>query len=483
MFKNVRYSLLLCALIATAVCQAQSVRYLDEVFNAVQIDSNITYGQNKTFGSGFNATQQLKMDVYRPDGDTATNRPVIILMHAGSFLDGSLTGFNFADKNENCIVELCKRFAKRGYVAVSMTYRLGWNPTAPDQDTKSKTIINAVFRAMQDVKGCIRYFRHDVDSNGNQWGIDPTKFVLGGSNSGAYVALAASNLNKPAELQIPKVLDINGLPYIDTLLTGNFEGFGGTQNTNNYPGYSSAFNAVLSLGGAVADTSIIEAGETPVIAFQGSDETLTPYNTAVVITTTLQPVIEVSGSGDFMPIVDKLNNNAGFSPNSFPGGPKNIQGGIQTTSIDGLYPFYGQTFEPWNWYNGTNPSINPTASQSKAMKYIDTIMGYTTPRLYRLMIDNSYGEPNSIREVKGRVEMRMFPNPATTVLNVSINTLQQPMESIAIVDLTGRVISQMNNVNAYDQEIDVRNMSTGVYLVSVKLKDGNTATTRFIIER
>lgn len=482
MLKTVRYSLLLCALVASAMCQAQ-VRYLDEVFSTITIDSNITYGTNKTFSSGFNASQQLKMDVYRPDNDTATSRPVIILMHAGSFLDGSLTGFNFADKNEHCIVELCTRYAKRGYVAVSMTYRLGWNPTAGDQDTKSKTIINAVFRAMQDAKTCLRYFRNDVANNSNQWGIDPTKFILGGSNSGAYVALAASNLNKPAELEIPKVLDINGLPYIDTLLIGNFEGFGGSQNTDNYPGFSSDFNGVLALGGAVADTIIIEPGETPVIAFQGADETLTPYNTAVVITTTLQPVIEVSGSGDFMPVVERMGNNAGFSPNSFAGAPKNIQGGVQTRTIDGLYPFYGQAFEPWNWYDGSNPSINATASQVKAMRYIDTIMGYSAPRLFRLLVDSTYGEPSGIREVNGRVEMRLFPNPATTEVNVSINTLQKPMASIAIFDLAGRMLKEFNNVDAYDRTVDVRDMSSGVYLLSVKLKDGTGSTTRFTVEK
>jgi acetyl esterase/lipase len=164
------------------------------------------------------------MDVYTPSGDTATSRPVIILMHAGSFLPGSVTGFNFADKNENCIVELCKRFAKRGYVAVSMTYRLGWNATAPDQETKSKTIINAVYRAMQDSKNCIRYFRSTYADSANKWGIDPNKFVLGGSNVGAYVAMAASSLNKPAELLLPKFLDINGFSFVDTTLTGNFDG-------------------------------------------------------------------------------------------------------------------------------------------------------------------------------------------------------------------------------------------------------------------
>ncbi len=511
MIRNLRYSFMLCAIVASTILQAQPLRYLDEVFSTVTVDSNVVYGQNKTYNSGFNATQQLKMNVYRPVGDTATSRPVIILMHAGSFLDGSLTGFSFADKNEHCIVELCHRFAKRGYVTVSMSYRLGWNPTAPDQDTKSKTIINAVFRAMQDVKTCVRYFRNNANQGGNVWGVNPDKVVLGGSNSGAYVALAASNLNKPAELLIPKVLDINGNPFIDTTRTGNFDGYNGTQNYNNYVsdssivaidstyqpvdstwqydttwyrvGISAAFNAVLALGGAVADTSLIEPGETPVIAFQGADEVLTPYNTAVVITTTLQPVIEVSGSGDFMPVVARMNNNSGFSPNTFPAGPKNRQGGLLTTVIDGLYPFYGQTFEPWNWYDGTNPSINSTASQPKAMLYIDTIMGYTSPRLYRLFIDTAYGEPVSgIREVRGNVEMSLFPNPAFSEVNVIVNSLQQPVAAIQVFDLTGRMVKEFTQIDAYSKTISVRDLNSGVYLLTLKLKDGTATTRKFVVE-
>lgn len=477
-----RILLLALALVGLGT-QAQTVRFLDEVFTNVSVDSNVVYGKNKGFLTGFNVTEDLKMDVYRPVGDTATNRPVIILMHAGSFLPGSVTGFNFADKNENCIVELCKRFAKRGYVAVSMTYRLGWNPTAADQETKSKTIINAVYRAMQDSKNCIRYFRSTYADSANKWGIDPNKFVLGGSNSGAYVAMAASNLNKPGELTLAKFLDINGFSFVDTTLTGNFDGFGGSQNLDNFPGYSSAFNCVLSLGGAAADTSLIEAGETAVIAMAGVSEQLTPYNTAVVVTSTLQPVIEVSGTGDFMVTVNDRGNNAAFTPNNFPPGPVNRNGaGVKTISYEGLYPFYGQGFEPWNWYTAPNPSINAGASMSKAMLYIDTIMGYTVPRLYKQLIDPTYGTPSGLYDIKNEVEMNIFPIPATSQLNVAINSLQEAVASVAIYDMSGRRVAKLEGNGNYFYSFDVSLFNRGSYVVFVSLANGKTASKNIVIE-
>lgn len=501
------------ALITAINAQAQVVplRYLDEVFNSVTVDTSIVYAQNRSYFSAFGILDPLRMDVYRPAGDTATNRPVIILMHAGSFLPGTLTGFSFADRNENCLVEMCQRYAKRGYVAVSMSYRLGWNPSSTDFDVRSGTIINAVFRAMQDAKNCIRYFRNDVQNGSNQWGVDGNKFILGGSNSGAYVALAAGNLNKPAEIEIAKVTDINGIPYIDTTKVGNFEGYNGSQNHNNYvtdsafvridtvdlgggnfqydsvwyyTGLSAAFNGVLALGGAVADTTIIEAGEPPVISFQGVNEGLTPFNTAVVVTSTFNPVIEVSGAGDYMPIVDNIGNNAVFSPNNFPAGPKNRHQTDVTynKSFEAFYPFWGQAFEPWNWYNGTNPVFNANASQSKAMLYIDTIMGYSSLRLYKLLIDPNYMLPTDIREVTGKVEMSVFPNPTSGTLHVVANSLQKPIETISLFDITGRLAKQLNGIGEYNQTIFVNDLHTGVYMLTVKLTDGNTATQRVVVE-
>ena len=471
-------------LLATAMVTKAQTRYLDEVFSDVTIDTTIQYGENYEFFTGFQQLKPLLMDVYYPTGDTATNRPVVLLSHNGSFLPEALTaqalGFCFKGRRDSSMVELCKRFARRGYVAISFDYRLGWNATSSDPEVRAKTIIQAVYRAMQDSKGLIRYLR-STHTNGNQWGIDPSKIVLGGSNSGAYVALAANSLNDTTELNQSKFVGTGGR-FIQQDTIGDFEGFGGLQNHDNYSGFSSAYNVTLALGGAVGDTSWIQAGEGPVIAFHGSNETLTPYNTGIVVTSTGQPVIEVSGAGDFMPVYNRLGCNNSFLPNNFAQGPANRQNGVFTQSYEGLYPFHGQSFEPWNWYS-CNLSINSFATKAKANLYIDTIMGYTAPRLYKQLIDNSYEGPTGIFEAKNDISMSVYPNPANNYLTVKVAGEQKPMASLQLVDITGRVVSEVKDVDAYTASVNVAELVNGIYTLNVKLTDGNTAARRIAVHK
>lgn len=485
--------LIVAALITIATATQAQVRYLDEVFTDVQVDTGITYAQNYEFFTGFQTLKPLIMDVYRPVGDTATNRPVILLSHNGSFLPEALTtaliGLCFKGRKDSSIVELCKRFARRGYVAVSFDYRLGWSATSSDQITRTKTIIQAVYRAMQDAKSLVRFFKSDFATNSNSYGIDTGKIVIGGSNSGAYVALAASALNDTAELNAIKFVDANG-PFIKQDTLGSFDGFGGVQNHDNYPGISSRFQCVLALGGAVGDTAWIQPGETPILAFHGVNESSTKYNTGIVNTSTGQPVIEVSGPGDFMPYVDALGNNDAFKPNNFAAGPPNRNGlGQQTTPIEGLYPFYGMKFEPWNWYDtacynssAAMQNLNPGTTDVRANLYIDTVMGYSAPRLYKLLVDNNYQGPSGINNVADAVSMSVYPNPASSELYVSISTSQKAISTIQLSDLTGRLVKEVNNVNSYTTPIRVDDMNTGVYLLSLKLSDGTTATRRVVVE-
>jgi hypothetical protein len=468
--------------------QAQT-RYLDEVFTGVTVDTSITYGQNYEFFTGFGSLQPLIMDVYRPAGDATTNRPLILLSHNGSFLPEVLThnlaGLCFNGRKDSSIVELCKRFARRGYVAVSFDYRLGWSATSGIQEVRTQTIIQAVYRAMQDSKTLVRYFKNDFAANGNTYGIDTGKIVIGGTNSGAYVALAAGSLNDPTELTNPKFTGSHGA-FIKQDTLGDFDGFGGVQNHDNYPGISSRFECVLSLGGAIGDTSWIQAGEPPVIAFQGINESGTPYNTAVVTTTTGQPVIEVSGSGDFMPYVVAKGNNHAFG-NAFAQGPPNKDGnGTITTSIQGLYPFYQKEFEPWNWYEPscyTNSqqmqALNPGASPAIGNRYIDTIMGYTTPRLYRLFVDATY---TSVKDIRENTQIGLLPNPATASFSVLANMDEQTIATVSISDLTGRTVKEIS-ANEGIKNIDVSYLNNGIYVVAIKMNDGLVTARKLTIKR
>ncbi len=492
--KKILQTLMVVMLVSCAIATQAQVRYLDEVFNDVQVDTSIIYGENYEFFTGFAQLKPLIMDVYTPVDDTATNRPLVLLSHNGSFLPEALTtaliGLCFNGRKDSSIVELCKRFAKRGYVAVSFDYRLGWSATASDQITRTKTIIQAVYRAAQDAKNAVRYFKNDFANNSNSYGIDTGKIVIGGSNSGAYAALAASALNDTNELKGIKFVDING-SFIKQDSIGDFDGFGGIQNHDNYPGISSRFQCVLALGGAEGDTSWIQAGETPILAFHGVNETSTKYNTGVLNTSTGQPIIEVNGPGDFMPYVDALGNNNAFKPNNFDQGPPNRNGLLQqTTPIEGLYPFYERKFEPWNWYDTTcyNNSaamlnLNPGSSITSGNKYIDTIMRYSSPRLYKLLINPSYTGTVGINEVSENVSMSVYPNPANAELNVSISSEQKPISNIRLYDVTGRMTKEIAGVNAYTKAIDVAGMNTGIYLLSIKLTDGTTATRKVAIEK
>ena len=83
------------------------------------------------------AATDLVCDIYEPTGDSIVNRPVIIVAHTGSFLPAVVNGQPTGTKTDSSIVEQCMRWAKKGYVAVAFSNRLGWNPTSTDQGCKN----------------------------------------------------------------------------------------------------------------------------------------------------------------------------------------------------------------------------------------------------------------------------------------------------------------------------------------------------------
>jgi len=63
----------------TAVSAQCTLGYIDQVFQNVTITTD-------TYSTANNAT--LLVDIYEPDGDTATMRPLLIMAHGGSFIGG-----------------------------------------------------------------------------------------------------------------------------------------------------------------------------------------------------------------------------------------------------------------------------------------------------------------------------------------------------------------------------------------------------------
>lgn len=173
----------------------------------------------------------VRYDVYQPDQalDTETARPVLLYLHTGNALPPPLNGSPNGRRTDSTAVEVCKRMARRGYVAVSMSYRLGWNPLAATEQERRGQLLNALYRALHDVRQCVRSLKADA-ADGNPLAIDPDKIVVLGEGTGGYIALANATLDESAELFIEKFRPNPFNPdvsYIDTTMVGNLNGFGG----------------------------------------------------------------------------------------------------------------------------------------------------------------------------------------------------------------------------------------------------------------
>jgi poly(3-hydroxybutyrate) depolymerase len=124
--------------------------------------TQITYGVNTTTNIA---------RVYTPAGDANTCRPVIIWAHGGGFTTGSYL--------EQKTTDMMTQFARKGYIAITMRYRL-W-PTTPANNQQYQ---EALIRGVQDMVACIRFVR----ANATAFGADTSQIFVGGSSAGAIIA-------------------------------------------------------------------------------------------------------------------------------------------------------------------------------------------------------------------------------------------------------------------------------------------------------
>ena len=194
-------AVLMTTLWATNIAQT---RYLEEVFSSATVTSNVTYGQNYTVLFGAPMLAPLEMDVYEPTGDTLTGRPLIIYLPTGSFLPRYLNQMPTGDKTDSATIEICTRLARQGYVVAACDYRKGWAAQSLVQSERTETILQAVYRGLQDAKTAVRFFRSDEATGGNTYNINTNRIAVGGQGSGGYISLAYGAVNQLSEIQLTK---------------------------------------------------------------------------------------------------------------------------------------------------------------------------------------------------------------------------------------------------------------------------------------
>ena len=436
MKKNLLSIIFSSGILVTVFSQQQ--RYVDEVFTNFTVEPNITYCQNYSviaasagiplLPTGANpAAPALAFDLYEPEGDTVAERPLIIMLGTGTFLPIIRNGNPTGMRQDFATTQICKSFAKRGYVVANLEYRRGWTPNAPTQAERAASIMKAVFRAMQDTKSAVRFFRKDYAQT-NQWGIDTSRIILCGQGSGGWVALGYASVDKLAEIQLPKFLDDNAVPLIDTAVIGDWNGYGGTQNIPSNLGYSNDIHMVCNMGGAMGDLSWLEAGDVPMVSVHCPTDPIATYTTGTVsialigtITTDISGSYDVTkkanllGNNDLFEIVNNCNDPyttaaaaASINAVGIVIAAGNDSNQIVGDPIPNVFPYNtGNLYEssPWDFWDSTttvnialamglpasagtdahmsNIATNPNMSLAKSTAYIDTTLGYFTRRIVR----------------------------------------------------------------------------------------------------
>lgn len=437
MKKNLLFFLVFFASIMTLNAQ----RYLTPQFKDVSRTTTI-YGFNYTVLAvpvvGHTVKQPLVADVYQPNGDTETARPLALYFHSGNFLPNPQNGNTNGLRDDSTAIEVCTRLAKMGYVTASVDYRLGWNPLASTQEARINGLINAAYRGLQDARTAIRYFKQ----NAATFKVDTNKIMLIGQGTGGYITLGTASMDKyikvvtttapankfigstgqpmviqqlpPNHPQLPNFV-INGDPEAKLLgrippgTVGPPPG-GDTLCLPNWTNHTSKFHFQVNLGGALGDISWMDSNTPPMISFQTPTDPYAPYKSSILyvpVPPNPLPVVEVQGAFEIQKKAKELGINKSFTDCKFKAkyDPYGATVSSRNSGYEGLVPIYVQNrldSGPWDFWDikkydsipHPNPAAGglsihkvalasvPDASPSKARRYLDSIVGYFAPRAY-----------------------------------------------------------------------------------------------------
>lgn len=241
----------------------------------IRKDSNIVYAVSKNYFSG--VTQNLQMDVYYPSSsvDTMQNRPFILLIHGGAFLAG----------NRNDMAYECMEYARRGFVAATMSYRLGWNCAATDLigvcvfcQAQNYNLQTATYVAAQDARAALRY----VNANCSTWNADPNWLFIGGESAGAITAYHATFWNQSEANSFCSW----AVPAVGTLDTAG----------NALPSTWTVRGLIDNCGAISNDSALMNNGNIPVISFHDQLDCVVPYGNGQVISCLCTPFYYAKGS-------------------------------------------------------------------------------------------------------------------------------------------------------------------------------------------
>ncbi len=381
-------------------------RYETIIYNNVDLSDSIQYGQNDQSNG---VSLDLHFDIYTGTGDTATDRPVVIMAHGGSFTSGN--------KTNGEVVEFCEDLAKRGYVAVSMQYRLETNPLAI---LSEESMVKAVMRAVQDGKALVRFLRANAIDGSNTYGIDHDQIYVGGVSAGGVLGLH--------------------LAYMDdsTLLSSNWQtwatSIGGLEGSSGTPGYSSEVSGVVNISGALGDSLYLQPKHTivPFISFHSEGDGTVIYDYGYPLGVPSLPSLH--GSYNLKIRADNLGvHNPFFSYTGAAHPPFLIGGNFDPTILAGhkteiaAFLYSTLTCNPNNIFGGGT--------------------GVATA---------SIGE------------LSVYPNPANGMVKVELPNASIGSHELEVFNSTGQKVIELQGLENSEVSFSTEALSSGIYIIRLE---------------
>jgi dienelactone hydrolase len=250
-----KHLIIVSILLATSAVIAQHPtcdgnRYKNLASGNIDSIIGIQFGHNYTIK---NMPENLYMDIYKPHGDIALKRPLIIYIHSGGFYQGT--------RKEG--IGICGYFAYKGFVAATIDYRLIDKPL---NTIDSVDVATGLVHAISDAKAAIRYFIEDA-ANANNFNVDTNSiFVIGASAGG----ITASNLG---------YLDpTDNIPAYFRNIINNNGGFSGNSSSNTM--HEISIKGVVNYSGGLWRANWINANEPPLFSVHETGDTMVNCNYA-----------------------------------------------------------------------------------------------------------------------------------------------------------------------------------------------------------
>lgn len=206
-------------------------RFTSEIFDEVKRET-LTYFEKED--------EILKLDIFYPKEDTVGDRSLLLYVHGGGFAGG--------ERDHPNHIRFCENMAKRGFVAVTISYTLemkgksfGCNRPAPDK-------IRTFLLTARDINRATAF----LVGQAQRYSFDPENIVLLGSSAGAEAVLHAAYWKETYKDESGEILPVD------------FK-----------------YGGVVSMAGAITNLNwITSSSAIPTYLFHGTCDNLVPYGTA-----------------------------------------------------------------------------------------------------------------------------------------------------------------------------------------------------------